>query len=119
MAPTVTRGRGVAPRRRYDRRMDGRRVSLNFELHAESQLPDAVFADTALQRGLREFGTDGWATAVSTLERLGEPFFRFQSGRHESAIFERDGLLLHVAVGGAHVQVTAAAAARERVDAEL
>ena len=96
-----------------------RRISFNFELHSDAQLPDAVFADLALERGLREFTTDAWATAVVSLEALGEPVLRFTSGRHESAVFERDGLLMHVAVGGAHVQVTAAAAARERVDAEL
>src|SRR2546426_1135531 len=69
--------------------------------------------------GPREFTTDAWDTAVISLEALGEPVLRFTSGRHESAVFERDGLLMHVAVGGAHVQVTAAAASRERVDAEL
>lgn len=93
-----------------------RRVLFSYELHSESQLPDGVFADLALERGLSEFATDGWATAGSTLEPLGEPLLRFTSGRHESVVVERDGLLLNVTIGRAHVQATAASASRERID---
>jgi len=98
---------------------DPRRVQLSYDLQSESQLPDGVFADLALERGLSEFAMDGWATSGASLEQLGEPLLRFTSGRHESVIVERDGLLLNVTIGRAHVQATAASDNRERIDEAL
>jgi len=95
-----------------------RRVSLNFELHDSSQLSDAVFADLALERGLHEFTSDGWPTSATSLEALGEPLFRHTTARHETAIFDRDGVLLHAAIGASHLQFAVAGTAREAVHAE-
>jgi hypothetical protein len=88
---------------------DARRLSFGFDVHSDAQLPDGVFLDLALERGLRELRADGWATSSPSLDALEEPTFRFKAERHESAIIERDGLLLHLTLGAAHVQVTAAA----------
>src|SRR5205823_5276249 len=69
--------------RGYDRRVStARRVSLTSELHADAQLPYAVFLDLAVERALPELVGDGWATAATSLDVLGEPLLRFRSGRH-------------------------------------
>jgi hypothetical protein len=97
-----------------------RRLTIGYDLHSDAQLPSAVFMDMALERGLAELATDGWATSQPSLDRLGAPLLRMTSGgRHESVVIERDGVLLDVAISTAHVQVTAAADSRERVEAEL
>jgi hypothetical protein len=93
-----------------------RRITLSYEIHSETALLYGVFFDLALERGLREFGDDGWATAGDSLSVLGEPLLRYSSGRHEEVIVEREGLIVHAALGAAHIRVNAAAAGRPPVD---
>ena len=96
-----------------------RRVRFSYDLHSEGQLVDGVFMDLALERGLPEFGVDGWPTSGAGLEAVGEPLMRFATGRHQAVIVEHGGALLNLALGSAHVQVTVAAESREQVETEL
>ena len=62
------------------------------------------------------------ATSVGSLESLGEPLLRLGSEAGESALYERDGLLVQVDLWSSHLSVAAASADRsaiERVVAEL
>src|SRR5438105_1880887 len=95
---------------------DPRRIALGYELHSDAQLPDGIFMDLALERGLREIRADGWASAAPTLDGLEQPILRFKTEHHESAVLERDGLLVHLTLGPAHVQLTAAGERGEVLD---
>jgi Domain of unknown function (DUF5925)/ATPase family associated with various cellular activities (AAA) len=95
---------------------DSRRISFGLDIHDEAQLPDGVFMDLALERGLREFGAESWATAAPTLDGLEEPLFRYKTEHHESAVIERPGLLLQLTLGAAHLQITAAAERRASIE---
>jgi len=69
----------------------------------------SAFLDRVLAGGLKEVRSDGWATSVSDLSALGEPLVRNSSDAGESAVYERDGVLLQVNLWGSHVSVSAAA----------
>lgn len=98
------------------------KLDLTHSVEAMQSLPGSAFLDRALEAGLKEFRTDGWATSVGSLESLGEPLLRLGSEAGESALYERDGLLVQVDLWSSHLSVAAASADRsaiERVVAEL
>ena len=76
----------------------------------------SAFLDRVLAEGLKEVRSDGWATSVSDLTALGEPLVRNSSDAGQSAVYERDDVLLQVNLWGSHVSVSAAA--REMATAE-
>ena len=99
-----------------------RKLDLTHSVEAMQSLPGSAFLDRALEAGLKEFRTDGWATSVGSLESLGEPLLRLGSEAGESALYERDGLLVQVDLWSSHLSVAAASADRsaiERLVAEL
>lgn len=69
--------------------------------------------------GLNHVVTDGWASSAGSLDALGEPLFRVAAGRHEQALFERDGVLVEASVAAGHVRVTVAGRHRGAVEAAL
>jgi hypothetical protein len=81
----------------------------DVEHHA---VASSAFLDRALERGLKEIRSDGWATSAGTLEALGEAVLRTSSDAGESALYERDGSLLQVNLWGSHLSVSVASAER-------
>jgi hypothetical protein len=91
----------------------------NLQLTHEVETHGAVSAaltDQALQRGLKEVRNDGWPTSASSLEALGEPLLRHSNPAGESALFERDGMLLEAGLWSSHLRVTIAAEKRADVE---
>ena len=72
-------------------------------------LVGSAFLDRVLASGLKEVRSDGWATSVSDLSALGEPVVRNSSDAGQSAVYERDGVVLQVNLWGSHVSVSVAA----------
>jgi hypothetical protein len=92
------------------------KLQLTHELH---ETTNALFAAWVVERGLKESKLDSWATAAQTLEPLGDPVHRTSGSGHEAALFERDGMLLHVGLSSGWIHVQAAAPELERVDAAI
>src|SRR4051794_28866393 len=91
------------------------RVSINYVVHGDVTLGGALYGNLALERELREFMDDAWPTSATMLDPLGEPLFRFTTKRGEGVIFDRDGVLLYVALGDGTVEAWAAGLLRERL----
>jgi hypothetical protein len=70
----------------------------------------SAFIERALEAGLKELRTDGWATSVPSLDSLGKPLLRSSSDGSVSAVFEREDSLLEVNLWSSHINVTVAAA---------
>jgi len=87
-----------------------RQLALAHDVHLETAVA-AVFLDQVFARGLRELRREGWSTVESSLQALGEPIFRDQADRRETALFDWDGTL--VLVGRHANQVHAAVAAAD------
>jgi hypothetical protein len=87
-----------------------RRLALAHDVHLEMAVA-AVLLDQVFARGLRELRREGWSTVESSLQALGEPVFRDQADRRETALFDWDGTL--VLVGRHANQVHAAVAAAD------
>jgi hypothetical protein len=79
----------------------------------------ALFMTWVVARGLKEVRADSWATAAHSLEPLGDPVHRASSSGHESALFERDGVLLHVGLSSGWIHVQAAAAELAHAEAAV
>jgi hypothetical protein len=79
-------------------------------------LPLGLFLERVVARGLTELRSDSWPTAEGSLDVLGEPVARIELRRHKSALYEKDNVLYQVVLGGAHVQVVAAAATTAPLD---
>jgi hypothetical protein len=92
------------------------KLALVHGVEMAEAVPLGVFIERALDRGLKELRGESWPTAETSLAGLGEPLLRLEHRRLQSAIYERDGVLSQVALGGAHVQVIAAAAEKEQLD---
>lgn len=91
----------------------------DVENHA---ITSSAFLDRALEAGLKEVRSDGWATSANSLEALGEAVLRTSSDSGESALFDRDGSLLQVELWSSHISVSVAAGDRattEKIIAEL
>jgi hypothetical protein len=82
-------------------------------------LPSAIFLERATAERLHEVRTSDWPTAEKSLEALGTPIARASARGGETALFERDGVLLEVALWGSHVSVSAAGTDRAAVDAAI
>jgi hypothetical protein len=85
------------------------KLQLTHEVEQHGVVSSA-FLNRALESGLKEVRSEGWATSVPTLESLGEPLIRTSSEAGESGVFERDGTLLEIALWSSHITVTVAAA---------
>ena len=70
-----------------------RQSALAHDVHLESAVA-AVFLEQVFARGLGELRRDGWSTVESSLQGLGEPIFRDQADRRETALFDWDGTLV-------------------------
>lgn len=95
------------------------KLHLSIDLH---ETTIALFVAWVVERGFKESRLDSWATAAQSLEPLGDPVHRTSGSGHESALFERDGALLHVGLSSGWIHVQAAAAelhTAERTIAEL
>ena len=84
-------------------------LGLTHDVHAEQDAVTAAFLERALAAGLSEIKLDNWPTAESSLAALGPPLLRVTHQAGASALFEVDGVLLHVGLWGSHVHATAAA----------
>ena len=82
----------------------------------EHDVVSSAFLDRALEGGLKEVRRDGWATSADSLDALGEPLLRTSSEGGESALYERDGILLQVGLWSSHLGVSVAATERERAE---
>ena len=82
--------------------------NLRLSHDVEHDVIGAAFLDRALESGLKEMRSDGWATSATSLEALGEPIIRSSSGSGQSALYERDGTLLQVALWSSHLSVSVA-----------
>jgi ATPase family protein associated with various cellular activities (AAA) len=92
------------------------RLSLAHTVDMAEAVPLGLFLERVVARGLKELRTDGWPTAEGSLEALGSPVARIEHRRHKSALYEQDGVLYQVILGGAHVQVIAAAPSTAPLD---
>jgi hypothetical protein len=79
----------------------------------------SVFVARVMERGLKEIKFDSWATAAQSLEPLGDPVHRNAGSGHETALFERDGTLLHVSLSAGWINAQLAAPSREPIDAAI
>jgi uncharacterized protein DUF5925/ATPase family protein associated with various cellular activities (AAA) len=91
------------------------KVQLTHEIERHG-LVGAAFIERALEAGLNEVHSDGWATSAGSLEALGEALMRASSDAGESAVFEQDGSLLQVDLWSSHLSVSVASP--ERATAE-
>jgi hypothetical protein len=73
-------------------------------------LVSAAFLDRALEAGLTEVHSDGWATSAGSLGALGQALMRASSDAGESGLFERNGSLLQVDLWSSHLSVSVASA---------
>src|SRR5262245_28377399 len=78
-----------------------------------------IFASRLLEEGKSEVRTDDWPTTASSTDVAGAPLLRILENGSERAIFERDGALTHLSVGGGRLYAAVAAADAKRADAEL
>ena len=93
-----------------------KRVDLTHDLHAPESAPLGIFLDRVLERGLTELRSESWPTAEGSLSPVGDPVLRVATPGGETAFFERDGVLLQLALFGRHVHATAAAARTDALD---
>ena len=91
------------------------KIQLTQELEHHGLISSA-FLNRALEAGLKEVRSDGWATSRDSLEVLGEAVLRTSTDAGESGLFERNGSLLQVDLWSSHLSVSVACA--ERVTAE-
>jgi len=91
------------------------KIQLTHEIEHHG-LVSSAFLNRALEAGLKELRSDGWATSVDSLETLGEALVRSSSDAGESGLFERNGSLLQVDLWSSHLSVSVASA--ERATAE-
>src|SRR5205823_4549111 len=84
-------------------------VTQEIEHHG---LVSSAFLHRALEAGLKEVRSDGWATSVDSLDALGEAVLRSSSDAGESALFERNGSLLQVDLWSSHLSVSVASTER-------
>ena len=95
-----------------------RQLALAHDVHLESAVA-AVFLEQVFARGLGELRRDGWSTVESSLQGLGEPIFRDQADRRESALFDWDGTLVLVGRHANQVHAAVAAAAGKAAEQAL
>jgi hypothetical protein len=91
-------------------------LGLSYEIHGDQMLPQGVFLSHALERGLTEIRSEGWATAETTLASLGEPLLRVTERRSEIGFYDFDGVLVSIGLAGAQVHASAAAADAARLE---
>lgn len=85
------------------------RLGLFHAVEMAESVPLGLFLERAVARGFKEMRGDAWPTAEASLATLGEPLARIEHRRLQSAVYEQDGILYQVTIGGAHLQVVAAA----------
>ena len=84
-----------------------------------SELPASLFLARVLDEQVREVRVENWPTSATSLAELGEAQLRVRIDERESAVYERDGVLVEVDLVGGRVFAAAAHAAAQRVEAEL
>ena len=93
-------------------------VVLNAAAELE-QAPSSLFAKRVVERGLAAVRVEDWTTSARSLGDLGSSLLRVEGPGREQVLLERDGALVHVALWGGHVHVTAADRDGARVTAAL
>ena len=72
-------------------------------------LADGVYASEVHDRGLTHARRDSWPTMESAWQVLGEPLFVEAAETHASGVWELDGAVVQVTLGGSWLQAQAAA----------
>lgn len=95
---------------------EGERVHLGVDVHGPESVADALLATHALERGLGELRVERWATAAKRMPDAGAVVARVRHEGSESALFERDALLVQVHLMPGFVAVAVAGHDRVAVD---
>src|SRR5919204_6033244 len=103
--PRPARADGSVPR--VTSRAD--RFRLVQGLHG-GELAEGIFVAEVHDRGLTHARRDGWPTMQKDWAALGEPLFVEAAESHASGVWELNGSVLQLTIGGSWLHVQAAAA---------
>jgi hypothetical protein len=92
------------------------RIVQNVEM---SEAADAVFTAGVHDRGLTRLRADGWPTVERSIDGLGAASFLETAEGHVSGLWELDGVLVRVTLGGNWLRVRVAAVDEEAAERAL
>ena len=92
------------------------RVVQNSE---SSEVVEGVFTAALHDRGLTRLRHDAWPTVQRDLEPLGQPLFLESREGHSSGLWEREGALIRLTLGGNWCQIRAAAETQELAERSI
>ena len=100
--------------------MAARRERLDLAHHVDLEsTPAALFLARVVAGEAPNVRIDDWATSATSLTPLGEAVLRITAKGREQGLFERDGVLVHLALFGGRVVASLAGESEARVSAAL
>jgi ATPase family associated with various cellular activities (AAA) len=80
---------------------------------------NGLFVSRLLDEGKSEVRNDEWPTSAQTTDDLGSPVLRAVESGAERAVFELDGTLVHLTLGGGRMYAAVAGETQDRVSGTL